>query len=110
MTVTAANGVDVRLGPLRELPLGEGRAYAAGGVQVAVFHTRAGALHALSAGCTHAGGPIADGQADEQVVLCPLHLNAFELATGCSRNGQPALESYPVRVDEDGHLVVTVPC
>jgi len=100
---------EVVLGPAAELPVGEGRAFAVGGEQVAVFRTRSGGLHALSAVCTHAGGPIADGTADEQVVLCPLHLNVFELATGCSRSGQPPLTRYDVRIDEEGQLVVRLP-
>ena len=73
-----------RLGPLDQIPVGEGRAFAVDGEQVAVFRLRNGAVHAVSAVCPHRGGPIADGQIDDAVVLCPLHLNAFELATGCS--------------------------
>jgi nitrite reductase/ring-hydroxylating ferredoxin subunit len=97
---------EVVLGPLADLPVGEGRAYDVAGSPVAVFRTRGGGLYALGAVCTHAGGPIADGQADENVVVCPLHLNVFELATGCSRNDQPPLETYAVRVDPDGQIVV----
>jgi nitrite reductase/ring-hydroxylating ferredoxin subunit len=41
-------------------------------------------------------------------VICPLHQHIFELATGCSRTGQPPLKVYPVRVD-DGELVIGVP-
>jgi len=110
---TAAAGTtvsqEVVLGPAAELPVGEGRAYVVAGEQIAVFRTRAGGLYALSAVCTHAGGPIADGTADEQVVLCPLHLNIFELATGCSRSGQPPLARYDVRLDEEGQLVLRLP-
>lgn len=98
-----------RLGPATELPPGEGRAYAAGDVQVAVFRTRAGQLYAVSAVCPHAGGPIADGIADEQVVICPLHQHTYELATGCSRTGQPPLRAYPVAIDGEGFLVVQIP-
>ena len=54
-------------------------AFAVGGHQVAVFRKRDGSLRALSAVCSHKGGPIADGQIDNTVVLCPLHMNAFEL-------------------------------
>jgi nitrite reductase (NADH) small subunit len=39
-------------------------------------------------------------------VVCPLHQHAFELATGCSRTGQPPLRSYSVQVDPGGYLVV----
>ena len=80
MTAITESRIDVQLGAFDELPIGAGVAFDAAGVQIAVFRTRRGRLYALSALCPHAGGPIADGQADEQVVLCPLHLNAFELA------------------------------
>lgn len=97
---------EYQLGPAAELPVGEGRAYVAGGEQVAVFRLRDGSLHAVSAACPHAGGPIADGLADREVVICPLHQHVFELATGCSRTGQPALQVYPVRVENDQIIVV----
>ena len=89
--------VEYRLGPVAELPVGEGRAYVAGGEMIAVFRLRDGSLRAVSAVCPHAGGPIADGQADLDIVICPLHQHAFDLATGCSRTGQPPLRAYPVQ-------------
>jgi nitrite reductase/ring-hydroxylating ferredoxin subunit len=95
-----------RLGPLDEIPLGEGRAYAVGDAQVAVFRLRDGSLRALSAVCPHRGGPLADGQIDLAVVVCPLHLNAFDLTTGCSTSGQPPLTVYAVRVDDDNRLIL----
>jgi nitrite reductase (NADH) small subunit len=97
-----------RVGPADELPVGEGRAYKAGGEMVAVFRLRGGGLHAVSAVCPHAGGPIADGLADAEIVVCPLHQHVYELATGCSRTGQASLRVYPVRIDH-GDLVVSVP-
>lgn len=100
---------EYRLGPAAELPAGEGRAYAAGGDMIAVFRLRDGGLRAVSATCPHAGGPIADGLIDAEIVICPLHQHVFELATGCSRTGQPPLRVYPVRIDPDGELVVGVP-
>jgi nitrite reductase (NADH) small subunit len=93
------------LGPVAELPAGEGRAYIAGGETVAVFRLRDGRLHAVSAACPHAGGPIADGLADLEVVICPLHQHVFELATGCSRTGQPPLRVYSVRVENEQIIV-----
>lgn len=101
--------VEYRLGPVDDLPLGEGRAYVAGGDMVAVFRLRDGGLRAVSAVCPHAGGPLADGLIDTEVVVCPLHQHSYELATGCSRSGQPSLRVYPVRVEADGELVVGVP-
>jgi nitrite reductase/ring-hydroxylating ferredoxin subunit len=104
-----AHLMEYRLGPAVELPVGEGRAYAVGGDTVAVFRLRDGSLRAVSAICPHAGGPIADGLADTEVVICPLHQHVFDLATGRSKTGQPPLTVYPVRVDDDGELVVGVP-
>jgi nitrite reductase (NADH) small subunit len=95
-----------RLGPVDDIPLGEGRAYAVDGEPVAVFRLRDGSLRALSAICPHRGGPLADGQIDLKVVVCPLHLNAFDLTTGCSLSGQPDLTVYPVGVDADGQIVI----
>jgi nitrite reductase (NADH) small subunit len=97
------------LGPVDEIPLGEGRAYAVGDDMVAVFRLRDGSLRAVSAVCPHQGGPLADGQIDLKVVVCPLHLHAFDLTTGCSTTGQPPLTVYDVDVDDDNHLVITIP-
>lgn len=105
-TVPAAGTTHV-LGPLSQVPAGEGRTFVVAGEQVAVFHLRTGQVHATSAVCPHKGGPLADGQIDGAVVLCPLHLNAFELATGCSRSDLPSLRSYPVEITAAGDIVVT---
>lgn len=94
------------LGPAEQVPIGEGRAFAVGGEQIAVFRLRDGSFRALSAICTHRGGPIADGTIDQRVVMCPLHQNVFELDSGCSTTGAPPLKSYSVRVDDDGNLVL----
>ena len=96
-----------RLGPLAQIPPGEGRAFGVGGQQVAVFHLRSGAVYAVSAVCPHKGGPIADGQIDGNIVLCPLHMNAFELATGCSTTGQEPLISWAVQIDEAGEILIS---
>ena len=99
-------GLSHRLGPLEQIPMGEGRAFGVDGQQVAVFRLRTGALYAVSAVCPHKGGPIADGQIDGAIVLCPLHMNAFELATGCSTTGQEPLASWQVDID-GGEIVIS---
>lgn len=96
------------LGPLTDIPSGEGRAYDVAGRQIAVFHLRSGALRAVDAVCPHRGGPIADGQTDGRVVLCPLHLTAFDLTTGCATGSSYRLTTYPAAVDGAGHVQVTV--
>ncbi|MEV6347861.1 Rieske 2Fe-2S domain-containing protein [Actinoplanes sp. NPDC051851] len=97
MTITPIE--ETVLGLVSEIPSGEGRTYAVNGEMIAVFRLRDGSLRAVSAVCPHKGGPLADGQIDDDVVLCPLHLNAWNLATGCSQSGQPPINVYPVRED-----------
>ncbi|MEV4278105.1 Rieske (2Fe-2S) protein [Actinoplanes xinjiangensis] len=103
MTITSL--AETVLGPLDDIPFGEGRTYAVGSEMIAVFRLRDGSLRAVSAVCPHKGGPLADGQIDNKVVVCPLHLYAWDLATGCSQSGQPPISVYPVRVD-DGHIIL----
>ena len=102
-----ARAVEHRLGPADQVPFGEGRTFDVDGEQVAVFRLRSGRWYGLSAVCPHRGGPIADGQTDERVVVCPLHQNTFELATRCSTTGAEPLRSYPVAIVGD-EIVVTV--
>ena len=95
------------LGPYADIPPGEGRTYVVESRHIVVFHLRDGSVRALSAVCPHRGGPLADGQIDLRVVVCPLHLNAFDLTTGCSTGGAlPPLTVYAVRVDDDDQLVL----
>ena len=74
-----------RLGPVEAVPVGEGRAFAVAGEQVAVF-------------------PLADGQLDAAKVVCPLHLRAYAFADGSCPEG-PGVAVYPARV-VDGDIVV----
>ena len=93
------------LGFVDDIPVGEGRAYVVDDEAVAVFRLRDGSLRAVSAICPHKGGPLADGQIDDSVVVCPLHLFSWDLSTGCSQSGQPAINVYPVRED-DGRILL----
>ena len=95
------------VGRVEDVPPGEGRAFVAGGVQVAVFRLRDGSVHATQAACPHAGGPLADGQTDADVLVCPLHLYTFRWTDGTSPGGAAPLRVFPVHEDA-GQLVVTV--
>ena len=103
----APRGEAYAVGRVDEVPPGEGRAFVAGGVQVAVFRLRDGSLHATQAACPHAGGPLADGQTDPDVLVCPLHLYGFRWSDGSSTGGVGPVRIHPVR-EVDGMLVVDV--
>jgi nitrite reductase (NADH) small subunit len=92
---------------LADIPPGEGRTYLVDGEPVAVFHLRTGAVHAVSARCPHAGGPLADGLTDGRHVVCPLHQHAFDLSTGCSTTGAFTVQVYPASVDADGTVLLS---
>jgi nitrite reductase/ring-hydroxylating ferredoxin subunit len=100
-TTTTAHVV----GRVEDVPLGEGRAFVAGGVQVAVFRLRDGSLHATQAACPHSGGPLADGQTDADVLVCPLHLYAYRWSDGACTSRAAPVQAFRVH-DRDGDLVV----
>jgi nitrite reductase [NAD(P)H] small subunit len=105
MTATET-GRAYRLGPVETVPLGEGRAFAIGDEQVAVFRLRDGTLRATQARCPHAGGPLADGQLDLSTIVCPLHLRAFSFTDGRCAEGEH-ITVYAAH-DEHGEIVVHV--
>lgn len=101
-------GVGIDLGSLDEIPVGEGRTFAIDGTQIAVFRLRDGTLRAIDAVCPHRGGPLADGLADDRVIVCPLHNHTFDLCTGSEVTGADmSVRSYPVEVS-DGRIRVTL--
>jgi nitrite reductase (NADH) small subunit len=79
------------------------------GERVAVFHTRSGGVFAVQANCPHRNGPLADGLVGGTTVICPLHAWNFELSSGEPISaGSCKLKTYPVRVDEEQMIVLTM--
>jgi nitrite reductase (NADH) small subunit len=100
---------DVVVGSVDEIPVGEGRTFAVDDCQIAVFRLRDGTLRAIDAVCPHRGGPLADGLADDTVVVCPLHGHTFNLCSGAeTAGGELSVRSYPVAVS-DGTIRISVP-
>ena len=98
---------DVVVGSIDEIPLGEGRTFVVDGEQIAVFRLRDGSLRAIDAVCPHKGGPLADGLADDRVVVCPLHGHTFDMCTGSEASGANlSVSSYAVSA-VDGAIRIT---
>jgi nitrite reductase (NADH) small subunit len=97
------------LGPVAQIPLGEGRAFEVGGRRVAIFRTRDGRVFATQGECPHRGGPLADGLVGDGVVVCPLHEWRFDLASGATPNGSCPLAVYPLTLDASGRLALELP-
>jgi nitrite reductase (NADH) small subunit len=96
------------LGPLDNIPQGEGRTYQVSEYTVAVFHTRQGNVYATQATCTHKNGPLADGLVGSGKVICPLHAYKFDLATGeAIGHTCQSLKTYPVSITVSGDILLS---
>lgn len=105
--IAVAESRTFNLGPLSRIPPGEGKCFRVAGEEIAVFHTRQGTVFATEARCPHKGGPLADGLVGDGRVICPLHSQAFDLATGQAVRGScSALRTYPTRVSGAGDVFI----
>jgi nitrite reductase (NADH) small subunit len=103
-----ADGTWVAVGRLADVPPWEGRRVTVAGRRVAIFRTDDG-LHAVSADCPHAGGPLQDGLVADGCVTCPLHGRRFDLRDGQRIGGDgDGLAVYEV-VERDGELHLRLP-
>ena len=111
MTQAAATNLDstvtVDLGPVDRIPMGEGQTFVVHGREIAVFRTRDDAICAVQARCPHKGGLLADGLVGGGKVVCPLHGNTFDLATGTPLgNACRSLATYPVELTPERHVLL----
>ena len=77
-----------------ELAAGEHRRVEAGGVAVLLWRDGT-QLHAISATCSHMGGPLDEGEITDGCVTCPWHGSVFRLRDGDIERG-PATATQPV--------------
>jgi nitrite reductase/ring-hydroxylating ferredoxin subunit/uncharacterized membrane protein len=59
-------------------------------------------VHALKATCSHAGGPLDEGELVGDTIVCPWHFSAFRLADGAVRHGPATSRQvrYETRVND----------
>ncbi|HEX7588401.1 MAG TPA: Rieske 2Fe-2S domain-containing protein [Anaerolineae bacterium] len=79
---------------------GQTRLVQVGEDSVAIFNV-GGTFFATQDDCTHQGGPLSEGNLDDQVVTCPLHGSRFNVTTGEVVRGpaKRALQMYQIKVD-----------
>ena len=98
--------MEVVIGPLSQIPPGEGRNFVVGELKIAVFHLRDGRVYAVQSDCPHRGGPLADGLTDDRHVVCPLHDRVYDLETGQELGADCKLQVYTARTDLGGMILV----
>ncbi|WP_207933525.1 Rieske (2Fe-2S) protein [Actinomadura sp. GC306] len=76
-----------------DLADGEHRTADAAGVEVLLYRKGA-AIYAMSATCTHLGGPLGEGSVENDCVTCPWHGSVFRFADGGIERG-PASSPQP---------------
>jgi len=104
-----APGLDHDIGPLRQIPVGEGRNFDVAGMPIAVFHSHGGRVYATQPECPHRQGPLADGLMGGTTLICPLHERAFSLETGEETGSDCRLTVYPARITSEETIVVQIP-
>lgn len=115
--MSTRTATEIDLGPVGQIPPGEGREFEVDGRRIAVFHLRAGGVRtvrAVQAECPHRAGPLADGLIGGETVVCPFHAWKFDLTTGRAASTAAAdagacLTVYPTRVTDDDTIRLTLP-
>ena len=99
----------VKVAKTNEIEPGQARLVDVKGKQIALFNID-GAYYAIEDVCTHDGGPLAEGEVEEDVVICPRHGARFSIRTGAALSfpAVTPVETYPVRVEE-GDLLIGLP-
>lgn len=93
----------VTVAPASEVPDdGELARFEANGTPVAVANV-GGQLYGFSDTCTHAQCSLADGELEDDQVVCPCHGGTFDVATGEVVAPPPIhdVATFPVRVEGD---------
>jgi nitrite reductase (NADH) small subunit len=106
--MTTMPGESHDIGPLSQIPPGEGRNFLVASTRVAVFRTRSGEVYATQPECPHRQGPLADGLMGGATIVCPLHERVYDLRTGDEKGAECRLTTYPARISEAGTIIVTV--
>ena len=94
-------GNRVNLGPVHQVPVGQGRCFIVDGEEVAIFMQRDGSLRAVQNKCPHRGGPLADGIIGANMVICPLHAHRFNLETGTGSEKHECVRTFAVSIVAD---------
>lgn len=68
-----------------------------------VLVRRGDVVHALKETCSHAGGPLSEGELRDDMIMCPWHQSHFRLSDGAVRHGPASTRqvAYQARINGD---------
>lgn len=94
-----------KVATLGQLGPGKAMEVEVNGEQIALCNVE-GNIHAVSGVCPHAGGPLAEGELQDNVLTCPLHGWQFGVDSGrCMRIPAMKLKTYQVKVEGNDILL-----
>ncbi|MBA2565019.1 MAG: chlorite dismutase family protein [Gemmatimonadetes bacterium] len=105
-TETASEDGWIEVARMAEVPPGARKLIYVGAEAVALFHVD-GALYAIADRCSHARGPLSEGEVADGAVTCPWHDARFDLRTGVPLD-PPAttpVAVFPVEVRGEGIFI-----
>lgn len=93
--VAVAKVSEIAPGEVKQVELDDGTAVCLANVD--------GTFYAIGGECTHAGGPLGEGELESTTVTCPWHAGVFDVTTGEAQEAPPtdAVDKYEVQVDGD---------
>jgi chlorite dismutase/DNA-binding Lrp family transcriptional regulator/nitrite reductase/ring-hydroxylating ferredoxin subunit len=102
----AKEGDFVEVAKVGEVPAGSSKLVVVNGEQVALFNVN-GTFYALSNRCSHARGPLVDGEVKDGKVACPWHAAEFDLQSGAAlcKPARGPIPAYTVKVEGGAVLV-----
>lgn len=91
----------VPIGKLEDIDDGKGCCFQIGGIKIAVFR-EGDRVGAVANECIHQGGPLADGNLEDEYIHCPLHGWTFDFQTGkgTHRFKGEDVKAFPVKIEE----------
>lgn len=90
----------VKVGRVSDVPDGRPEIFDVDDRKIAVYRLD-GSYFAIEDLCTHDGGPLAEGDVEGDVVICPRHGARFSIRTGAALSfpAVTPVDTFPVRVD-----------
>ncbi len=95
----------VNLGPVDQIPLGQGMCFVVLETEIAVIRPRTGGVFAIENRCPHRQGPLSEGVIGNGKVVCPLHGHKFDLETGKGSDGQECVKVFKTW-QENGSVMI----